>query len=182
MQSRSLSNTRDGGQCDIHLSVPSISSINRILRTGSEHRSPIDWSPRSQSDQMSAHFTQTQANSQVNFVRTSNSSNDLMERSYNDFEKNKSDDRKPKKRRKYSSYNIEEILRADSDSEEKDWQSEKFVKEKQASTLTGSSDYLCSPKIVINSAPPLDTINRSFDASNNYYSYCYQAIIAAQQN
>ena len=136
------------------LSVPSISSINRILRTGFENKS-INWSFNSPPNPSSSNSSAV-INYPSNLIYYESSNKPI---SSNDY---------PKKRRKFTSYKIEDILRKDED---------EFFKPTEVLNPISSSSNLRSTeseKYVTN------TFNTN--ETNICYSYYYQAFLAAYYN
>lgn len=208
LQSRSLESC-GSNHTDLSLSVPSISSINRILRTGSEHRSAYEWPMRTSGDHIvetcpSVKRSYTDGNISSSQSRMMSSVCDSDNGSIIDVERDtkptingnlkSSIDKSspPRKRRKFTSYNIDDILRND-DSESEDSLGRKESRRTatlSASSLSSSSSIsssLSNENPCYKSLSPLAMSSANFiehrtTETNAYYSYCYQAILAAHQN
>ncbi|RWS26383.1 paired box pox-neuro protein-like protein [Leptotrombidium deliense] len=146
---RELLQTRNGCSTSSHSesitsSIPSISSINRILRNGSMDTS-FDWT-------VNANHTQSPP-STTRAVPIVTSQAMMHQQSAADVAVVHS---LPNKRRKYSSYNIDEILKKDEDE--------------------------CSANAISNAMPTRSQSyaeSSSYNEQQMYYSYYYQAILAA---
>ncbi|XP_074604590.1 paired box protein Pax-3-like [Brevipalpus obovatus] len=207
LQSRSLESCASN-HTDLSLSVPSISSINRILRTGSEHRNAYEWPLRTSGD----HMVETCPSVKRSYTDGNISSQSRMMSSVSDSNNgasiNTERDTKPlingnmesltdksspvRKRRKFTSYNIDDILRSDdSESQDSSWRKEARRTATLSASSLSSSSSISSPLGTDNpyykSLSPLAMSSANFiehkaSETNAYYSYCYQAILAAHQN
>ncbi|RWS16354.1 paired box pox-neuro protein-like protein, partial [Dinothrombium tinctorium] len=146
LQSRSSSAPTSNSDC-ITSSIPSISSINRILRNGSMESTAFEWSVSASANQNSAPLSRTiaMAPSQPlqSFEASATSSTQCI----------------PRKRKKYSSYHIDEILKKD---------------EEECRSNSESLSVQTSSRALIHS--------QNYNEQQMYYSYYYQALLAAHYN
>ena len=182
---RELIQARNGSATNsdlINASIPSISSINRILRNGSDTGSPIDWSSASghghvssmpvshaiassssvrevsmNSDRLHGLGTSSHVMSQrppAAALASSSSTNTTSSRSAS------------RKRKKYSSYHIAEILKSEEDEEAA-----------EHATIRGPPSP-ASPELSHNSLGGQQLTIAEQQQQQMYYSYYYQALLA----
>lgn len=140
------------------MNVPSISSINRILRTESENKT-LDWS-------MTSSTNSSLASSDCNNKMNNYSSNLIYPQTIN---RPTSSNEYAKKRPKFTSYTIEEILRKDDDG---------AFKSNQVSNTSLNTSKVKSNE----SEASVSTYACNKNDANLCYSYYYQAFLAAHYN
>jgi transposase len=186
-ESRS-SSSQGSSASDLSSSIPSISSINRILRGGlSDNGASLDWSLEAPSRNVQLPASSSHSKDHNHSQQSGNTNNSSCQ-----------GHRLPRgSRKKYSSYHIDEILREDSSSRRdiRNLEVERRMRhlERPLSVsiapstvlpagLLSTSQQLCpQTSLTLPQIPVLD-MQVTPETSQLYYSYYYQALLAHYQS